>query len=183
MSRWSKPFASAALLALMAACQSAPPRSAAASAAPGANPAPGAAGAGVAGKESAAGAAPVGGAAPPSSGAANGGIVQTAALTDSGAGNITLNGTGGGSGNNEGGYYTTANVTAGTGNIAITGAGSAAAAGSYNLGLNLAGGTALLWFLLPAGSDLGSGVALAFLGGLVAAVALALHFGRVRGGY
>ena len=57
----------------------------------------------------------------------NYGIYQAAPITNTGTGSITLNGTGGGSGNNEVGYTsgffggTSANVTAVTGNISITG--------------------------------------------------------------
>ena len=64
------------------------------------------------------------------------GINQTVALSNTGAGSITLNGTGGGTGSNEAGYFTNANVTAVTGNISITSAASATTAGSVT-GLNL----------------------------------------------
>jgi MBG domain (YGX type)/YDG domain len=72
-----------------------------------------------------------------SSGGGNYGINQNAAISNSGAGSITLNGTGGGSGSGESGYRSfNAAITAGTGDISITGTASAAASG-LNDGIQL----------------------------------------------
>jgi filamentous hemagglutinin family protein len=121
------------------------------------------------------------------SGSYNSGIYQTAALVNyqSGVGgNITLNGTGGGTGSNEIGYFTSANVTAGNasasvnGNISITGAGSAAAAGSFNYGIQIqsastiyTAGTGTITLAGTASGGTGGGIFGVFLNaGAIAAV-------------
>ena len=76
-----------------------------------------------------------------SSGASNAGILQPAAVSNSGSGSITLNGTGGGTGTNAYGIGSQANISAGTGGISITGVASATATGGSNSGLFFAGGT------------------------------------------
>ena len=60
-----------------------------------------------------------------STGVRNYGISQSSAITTNGTGNITLNGRGGGTSNNDWGCYIGANVTAGSGNISIQGVASA----------------------------------------------------------
>src|SRR6202030_1102216 len=81
-----------------------------------------------------------------SSGSNNYGINQAAAITNTGAGSITLNGTGGGPGSNEAGYAGSfpgpnpSNITAVTGNISITGMGSSTSTGVASDGIDFYNG-------------------------------------------
>jgi hypothetical protein len=68
------------------------------------------------------------------------GIHQSAAISTSGTGTITLFGTGGGSGAGEVGYYSTASTTAFSGNISIIGVGGGTGVAGSNSGVVLTSG-------------------------------------------
>jgi filamentous hemagglutinin family protein len=74
-------------------------------------------------------------------GPGNAGITHTAAITNTGTGAVTLNGTGGGTGIQATGILSNASITAGTGNLSLTGRASTTAIGSTNHGVQFSGGT------------------------------------------